>query len=404
MKVLVIGSRVPFPLRDGGAIATYNLLKGLSDLGLKVDYLTLNTKKHFVDAATIQAQFGFLNAIETFYIDTSVKPLPAFFNLFKGSSYNIDRFIDETFRQNIIDRCETNQYDIIHFEGLFIADYIKGLPTNTPKILRQHNIEYKIWKTLHNTLSSGIKKWYTGLLAERLQQYEKTITHLFDAVVSITETDRQDTVEAIGYKGLSANIPAGIQASEVLNSAIDYKSLYHIGSMEWMPNQEAMKWFHDEIWPLIEKQDKEIQFYMGGKQMPETFKHFESGRFHVLGEVSNLDTFIADKSILAVPLKSGSGIRIKTIEAMMAGKVVVTTTQGAQGLELINEDNCMIADSADKFAEAILELASNQPKRDRLAEKGKLYAESHFGIKSVSKQWLDFYDLLKRGTKSENNF
>lgn len=391
MKVLIIGSRVPYPLRDGGAIATYNLLKGLSETGVEVDYITLNTKKHFVDKETLEKQFGFLNQLITFDIDTSVKPIPALLNLFQSSSYNITRFINEAFRQLIQTKVNESKYDVIHFEGLFVADYVKGLKTQAPTLLRQHNIEYKIWETLYNSLSIGLKRWYTGLLSRRLERYEKSVTQLFDAVVSITEQDKANTVNDLKYKGHTASIPAGITTSTQIKAPIDYSSVYHIGSMEWLPNQEAMKWFHDSIWPIIESQDKEIKFYMGGKHMPETFRAFEKGKFHVVGEVADLDAFISDKSILAVPLKSGSGIRIKTIEAMMAGKAVVTTSQGAHGLELEHGVHCLIADTADAFAEAVIRLAENRIERDKIAEKGQTYVNMHFGNEAVSKQWKEFY-------------
>lgn len=393
MKVLVIGSRIPFPLRDGGAIATFNLLKGLSDLGLKVDYLSLNTKKHFVDRATIDKEFSFLNQVFVFDIDTSVKPVAALTNLFSNKSYNIERFVNKNIADNIRQIVEEHSYDILHFEGLFVADYVKGL-SHPHKILRQHNIEFEIWKTLSKSLSIGLKRWYTGLLARRLERYERSITGLFDAVVSITETDRLKTINHFAYKGRTQYIPAGIIHKEITGSGVDLNAVYHIGSMEWMPNQEAMKWFHDSIWPLIEQKAPTVQFYMGGKHMPESFRAYNQGHFHVLGEIPELDAFVADKSILAVPLRSGSGIRIKTIEGMMSGKAVVTTTLGAQGLELKNGENCMIADQAEDFAEAIAELTKDPSKRHQIAEIGKQYAIHHFSNASVSLQWLELYRQL----------
>ena len=101
MKVLIIGSRIPWPLNDGGAIATYNLLKGLSELGIEIHYMSLNTKKHFVDEATIAKEFSFLKAIKPFKIDTSISPIKALLNVIQTSSYNIDRFTSLEFRDII---------------------------------------------------------------------------------------------------------------------------------------------------------------------------------------------------------------------------------------------------------------------------------------------------------------
>ncbi|MCC6818106.1 MAG: glycosyltransferase family 4 protein [Bacteroidia bacterium] len=392
MKILVIGSRVPFPLRDGGAIATYNLLRGLCHIGLEVDYVTLNTDKHFVDKATLKNEFGFLNKLLTFDIDTSVKPFPALLNLFSKKSYNIQRFVSKQFSEKINQLCRQNHYDIIHFEGLFVADYVKGIECDGVKILRQHNIEYKIWETLSNNQSIGLKRWYTKLLSKRLKEYEKRIHQYFNAVVSITENDRQDTINLIGYKGTTKYIPAGIMPHSESTENIDYNSIYHIGSMEWLPNQEAMKWFHDSVWPLIEKSDNRLSFHMAGKNMDAQFEKYAINNFKVWGEIANLNTFIKDKSILVVPLKSGSGIRIKTIEAMMAGKAVVTTTQGAQGLDIVDGVQCLIADDAKKFADKIIMLIKDVAFRNKMAESGKQYAESNFGNDAVSEKWMKFYE------------
>lgn len=367
----------------------------MSEIGVEVDYLSINTRKHFADDKTLHEQFGFLHSIKTYFIDTSVKPFPALFNLFGSGSYNIARFVDEGFRQMILRQCAENAYDIIHFEGLFVADYVKDLGTKAVKLLRQHNIEYKIWHTLADSLSIGPKRWYTRLLAKRLEQYEKAIHGHFDVVVSITEDDRLVTVNEMSYKGKTAYIPAGVSISGI-SAEVDYKSVYHIGSMEWLPNQEAMKWFKESVWPLVVQKDQAIQFYMGGKNMPETFRSYEQGHFHVMGEITNLDEFVSDKSILAVPLKSGSGIRIKTLEAMVAGKAVVSTSIGAGGLEIKSGKHCLIADTPEAFAEALVLLCRDIALRNEIAENGRAFAMAHFGNASVSNQWLELYGELIR--------
>ena len=162
MKVLIIGSRIPFPLHDGGAIATFNLLKGLTDIGIETTYISLNTLKHFADQQTIQNEFGFLKSIIPYQIDTKIRPLKALTNLFGNASYNIERFYDPGFEALLIQHLQQNTYDIVHFEGLFATPYIDAIKrqTNVPTLLRQHNIEYQIWERLAKNEKQPIKKWY----------------------------------------------------------------------------------------------------------------------------------------------------------------------------------------------------------------------------------------------------
>ncbi len=392
MKVLIIGSRVPFPLRDGGAIATYNLLKGLSDKEIAVDFITLNTSKHFVESSTFQEEFSFLNYSETFFINTDIRPLKALKNLFSSGSYNVERFTHPDFAGRIQALCDQNQYDIVHFEGLFVAQYLPMIQTKAIKLLRQHNVEYAIWQTLAYT-KKGLMRWYINFLAKRLEQFEKVITPKFDVLVSITESDRIASLRHLNFKKISACIPAGIIHHSSVAATVNSSYLYHIGSMEWMPNIEAMDWFREQIWPLILETSPTSEFYMAGKHMPKRYFNWASSKFHVLGEVESVDQFSADKSILVVPLRSGSGIRIKTIEAMMAGKAVVTTSQGAFGLDIVHGVHCLIADEPKLFAEACVKLEDKQY-RDEIAKNGQTYALSHFGNEAVSLSWLNFYKAL----------
>lgn len=394
MKVLIIGSRVPFPLRDGGAIATYNLLKGLSDKETTVDFITLNTSKHFVDSDTFEKEFSFLNYCESFFIDTTIKPFKALKNIFSKGSYNVERFTDPEFARRIQNLCDSKQYDIIHFEGLFVAQYLPMIQTKAVKLLRQHNIEYAIWKTLAAT-KKGLMRRYLEFLTNRLYEFEKAITPQFDALVSITESDRIASIYMLGFKNTIATIPAGIiyESTKVQKTNSSY--LYHIGSMEWMPNIEAMEWFKEQIWPLILEASPVTEFFMAGKHMPKRYQYWNSERFHVNGEVESVEQFSADKSILVVPLRSGSGIRIKTIEAMMAGKAVVTTTQGAMGLDVKTDVHCLIADEPQDFAKACIRLMDLKF-RNEIAKNGQEYAQSHFGNEAVSAAWLNFYGSLLR--------
>lgn len=396
MKVLIIGSRIPWPLRDGGAIATYNLMKGLSEAGVEVSYLSLNTNKHFADAEILHRHLSFLEVIGYRNIDTSVKLWPALRNLFTDKSYNIERFMNPGFREDILEELDDKAYDLIHFEGLFVAGYAEGLNCSIPKLLRQHNIEYKIWESLADTCRPGLRKWYLRLLSRRLKRFEEHIVHRFDAVVSITEDDKK-AIDDMGFKGLSDSIPAGIETKALPETPVDFNTVYHVGSMEWMPNQEAMEWFHKSVWPLIEHQNVHAVFHMAGKNMPANYHSWQSARFQVPGEIADLTAFTADKSILVVPLRSGSGIRIKTIEAMMAGKAVVTTSFGARGLPVKHGEHCLIADTEKEFAQAVLSLLNNAELRNRIAENGKQFAAAHYSNAAVSAQWTALYEkLLKK--------
>ena len=393
MKILVIGSRIPYPLHDGGAIATYNMLKGLSDAGVEVHYYSINTKKHFVDNPTLIKQFSFLKSIKTFYLDTDIKLLPALTSFFSGSSYNLDRFYNSDFENVLIQYIQSQNFDIIHFEGLYVAKYAFNISqrSNTPLILRQHNIEYKIWETLASNTKAIHKKILFKYFAKQIKQFETRAFDLFDGISTIAKTDEL-VISQNHYLNILTTIPAGIINNANSNeSKVNSKFVYHIGSMEWIPNQQAMLWFAENVWKLVINKIPDAHFYMAGKNMPEEFSKLQTENFHVVGQVEDLKAFTADKSILVVPLMSGSGIRIKTIEGMFAKKAIVSTSIGAKGIDVIDKKHCFIADNAEAFANALIELIQNPELRETIAQNGYQLALSNYDNQSVSKQWLSFY-------------
>jgi len=393
MKILVIGSRIPYPLHDGGAIATYNMLKGLSDAGVEVHYYSINTKKHFVENAIISNQFSFLKKIKTFYLDTDIKLLPALTSFFSGSSYNLDRFYNSDFETELINYIQSQTFDIIHFEGLYVAKYAFNISqnSNAPLILRQHNIEYKIWGTLASNTKAIHKKILFKYFAKQIKQFETRAFDLFNGIATIAKTD-ESVISQNHYLNILTTIPAGIINNANPNeSKVNSKFVYHIGSMEWIPNQQAMLWFAENVWKLVINKIPDAHFYMAGKNMPKEFSKLQTENFHIVGQVEDLKAFTADKSILVVPLMSGSGIRIKTIEGMFAKKAIVSTSIGAKGIDVIDKKHCYIADNAEAFANALIELIQNPELRDTVSENGYQLALSNYDNQSVAKQWLRFY-------------
>ncbi|MBC7426441.1 MAG: glycosyltransferase family 4 protein [Bacteroidia bacterium] len=394
MKILVIGSRVPYPLKDGGAIAAYTHLKGFAEAGEDVSFYSLNTLKHFVDNKTLLEKFSFLHQIHTFKIDTSLKPLDAILNLFSNESYNIIRFYNKLFEDNLVKYIKENNFDIIQFEGLFASMYVKEISkvSKAKLVLRQHNVEHNIWGGLALTEKNSLKKWYLKLIYNRIKKYEIEILPHFDAIIAITEEDK------IVFKKYTEKpvftSKAGIDINVISNNKPSSK-VYHIGSMEWLPNLEGVNWLLTEVWPLVENKIPDAQLFIAGKMMPEEIYKYQSNTVKIMGEVPDAAEFISDKGIMVVPLKSGSGIRMKTLEAMAAGKAVVTTSTGLQGINAQNKEDVFVADIANDFAENILMLIENQNLREATALKANHFVNKNFNNTILIKDLLKFYITIK---------
>jgi len=161
--------------------------------------------------------------------------------------------------------------------------------------------------------------------------------------------------------------------------------------LEWMPNVEALMWFLEEVWPIVLDSQSDLKLYVAGKGMPNEIKHMKIRGVTMAGEVADAHEFIKDKAISIVPLKSGSGIRLKILEAMSAGKAVVSTSIGAQGIDCTDGYDIAIADGATAFAQQIIALSSNNQALNAMQENARKTILEKYSNASVIQRLLDFY-------------
>ncbi|MEO0311579.1 MAG: hypothetical protein RIQ89_1236, partial [Bacteroidota bacterium] len=332
MKILVITNKIIWPLDEGGKIATHQLMMGLHEADCQLHLLSLNTKKHFQDPSTLPPHFNAFQ-FEASYINTDIKWNKALLNVFSNKSYNVERFESKDFENLLIRRLTKELYDIIQLENLFCAPYINIIKkySKAKIILRAHNIEHKIWERLATNASNPLKKIYLNFLAGRLKNFELATLKRVDAVVCISESDKNY------FSSQQAMLPvshatSGVQLSTFPNQQpLNFNHCYHLAAMDWLPNIEAVTWLQDEIWPQLLNHTKKLQLHLAGRAFPTYLQQKEITNVTYHGTVTNAADFIGKKGIMLAPLKSGGGIRIKIIEALSYGKVVITTSIGAEG-------------------------------------------------------------------------
>jgi len=393
MKILLIASRIPYPLRDGGAIATFNQFKGYSGSGHSVRMFALNTRKHFVDAETIHRVLELYGPVETYAIDTGIRWQAALLNLFSRRSYNIERFDDPGFHALLARHLENNRYDLVQFEGLFTAPYVHTVRAHSGArlVLRQHNVEYRIWEKQAAAEPNPLKRAYLSLLASRLRQYETSILPAFDGIAAITADDAA-ILQKHAAQVRVGTIPAGIELPEPKPEG-NPNALYHIGSMEWMPNQSAVLRLLQRIWPLVSAKNPQSTLHLAGKGMPKAILPELPSRVYNDGEVADAARWSEPFGILCVPLLAASGVRMKTLEALAEGKWVVSTSVGAAGLPLEHEKHCLIADSDAEFASAILRLQADASLRQKLRKHG-LELASQYSVDNSCRRMLQWIETL----------
>ncbi len=398
MNILQICNKVPFPPKDGGCIAMNNLTQGLTDEGHIVKVLSVNTLKHFIDIQKLPPDYRSKTNIEAVFIDTEIKIADAFLNLFTNRSYNIERFYSKVFENKLVAILKSERFDIVQLEGLYVSMYVDIIRkySRAKIVLRAHNIEYEIWERAALLAKNPIKRAYLNLLTKRLKHYEISALHTFDAVASITKKDEKHYKDA-GFVKAIETFPFGIdlkKSFENNSNNEEFPSIFHIGAMDWQPNIEGVNWFLNNVWGKLHLKHPDLKFYLAGRNMSAELKQLKMPNVIINGEVENAGEFIQSKGIMIVPLLSGGGMRVKIIEGMALGKTIVTTSIGAEGIDYENNINCIQADDADEFAEAVSKCISDKKFYNEIGKNAKILALKQYNNADICKRLIKFYKSL----------
>lgn len=394
MRVLQLCHKRPFPPADGGSIAMHQIAWGLIEKGHQVKVIALDSPKNNLTRKNLPQDYLQNTAFEALDLDTRVKILPAFFNLFTRKSYNVERFFSPQMERRLEQVLQEQTFDIIQLEGLYLTPYLKVIRkfSTAPVIYRAHNIEHFIWQRLAAATSHPLKKKYMKLLAFRLKEYEMKIIHQVDGLVAISRLD-QEFFQNNGFGKPAITIPVGIPqlrfSSRGMQPVAD--SVYHIGSMDWRPNQEGIEWFLEKVWPRVERQNPGAKFFLAGKNTPQRFFRYASSQVQVKGEVPDAAEFFMPLELMVVPLLSAGGMRVKIIEGMAAGKTIISTTIGAEGIGCKNGEHILLADNPTDMADAILQCLQNKEKARQIGLNAREFVNSYYSIDSIIQNLITFY-------------
>ncbi len=395
MRILQVTNKVPYPVKDGGAIACMNLTRGFSFLGHEVTVLAMNTIKHHITLTEIPESVKELAEFKLVNVPARISLFSAIVNLiFSGKPYNAVRFQSKLFEAGLEKVLRENHFDIIQLEGLYVCPYINVIRENSKAkiVYRAHNIEHEIWGRTAK-MAHGIEKWYLKNLSKRIKKFEKQVLNKYDLLVPITGRDKA-ILEQLGNFKPSHVSQTGIDSSVLIPNSKNLKhpTLFHIGSLDWSPNQEGLIWFFENCWEKVREKYPELRFYIAGRNAPVWLQRMLNLTNVVfLGEVADAYEFINSKSIMVVPLFSGSGMRIKIIEGMALGKPIVTTAIGTEGISTASGVNIVITEDADGFVQSISDLIENREYFDKISRNAIEYIHENFDNLSSAGALIDFY-------------
>lgn len=395
MKVLQLCHKPPYPPVDGGCLAMDDITSGLVRSGVDVKVLTLATTKHPFQREKIPDNYLRTTKVEAIDISTELNPLAAFFNLFSRKSYNLSRFYSADFNNRLANLLQSTVYDVVHLESLFVVPYLATIRANSSAkvVYRAHNVEQQIWSEKHLQERNPVKKAYLRLLYRRLKRFEDQHFELFDGIAAISKKDEKH-INQLGNAKATTTIPFSINPSRYFPlSSYDNPNLFFIGSLDWQPNLDGLKWFLTHCWPKIKKQFTSLKFHIAGKGMPMEIKALNDEQIVVHGEIENAMDFIRNQGIMIVPLFAGSGVRIKVLEGLALGKALVATPKAIEGIDLSNNE-VSIADSTEEFIAAVSKLHLQKDQRELIGKCARSFVKKHFDNEMITQKLIDFYHQL----------
>ncbi|MGV3630194.1 MAG: glycosyltransferase family 4 protein [Bacteroidota bacterium] len=391
MNVLHVTNKPIFPILDGGQLAMHRLLMNLLHQGFAVKNLTVETYKHPYDEQAFPENLREIISPEAHYIDTKVNAWDVVKSLFSSESYNIKRFIDKGFEAKIRELLESDNYQLVILESAFLLSYVDVIRrySDAKIVVRAHNVEYRIWRQAARREKSLFKRIYFKKLAKNLKKYELQHLNMVDGIFCISEQDKE-FFRRRAIKVPMAVIPVYMETQDEYPVNYQNNDFFFIGSMSWKPNVEAVRWIVNSIAPRLHKFLPEAKIHIAGSAMPKSMKEKKTRNVVFHGKVPNMLDFMSKHGTLIVPLKSGSGVRIKILEALSIGVPVISTEKGKEGINLTPKKHFLTANITEEFLLQMKFIDTNTTIKESIGLAGKDFIKEEYSIDIVSKKISDF--------------
>jgi glycosyltransferase involved in cell wall biosynthesis len=402
VKILWLKTELLHPVDKGGKIRTYQMLKELKK-NHHITYLTLDDGTAESGALAKASEY----AHETITVShpTAAKFSAKFYfelanNLVSKLPYALQKYVSAEMRETTEKLAARENFDVV------VCDFLTpavNLPANlnAATLLFQHNVEAMIWRRHFEVAESAPKKAFMKMQWRRMFEYEKESCQHFDWVAAVSKEDADTMRREYNIENVS-DIPTGVDTEFFAPGGDVQKDQFNIvftGSMDWLPNEDAIQWFTEEILPLIRRQIPQVSLTVVGRNpFPSLVELSKKDRSIVVtSRVPDVRPFMEKASVYIVPIRIGGGTRLKIYEAMAMGLPMVSTTVGAEGLPVVDSEEILLRDTPQEFAEAVLKLLQDRNLAKKIGERAAQTVREKFGWRKVAD---NFAELCEKAVKS----
>jgi polysaccharide biosynthesis protein PslH len=401
MKILWLNSGLLLPLDKGGRLRTWHLMRHLAR-DHEVTYVSFADPDE--NPANISGMREVCSRIETiprrdppkgsptFYLDTAkylLNPLP----------YAVAKYRSPEYQERVRNLLERERFDVVVCDFLFpIVNLPASLPC--PSVLFTHNVESEIWRRHVETQKNGLQRALLRTQWRRMLKGEGAAMGRFDVVLAVSDADAA-TLRTLYARDVAAPIhvvKTGVDTAFFAPDAArqaNPKHLVFTGSMDWLPNEDAIQFFVRDVMPLI-RRELDVTFWVVGRDPSTTVRRLgeENPDVRVTGTVPDVRPYIDRAGVYVVPLRIGGGTRIKIFEAMAMGKPVVSTRVGAEGLPVSHGANIILADDQHSIARETVALLKDAAARRRLGRAARRLVVDNYTWDRAARRFGDICESV----------
>ncbi len=390
MRILWVKAGKLLPVDTGGKIRSFNILKKLARSNAVTVLSYYGGAKDPNYEAALAKDLPGAHCIDTAAPDGGIAQTFDYLRrLPNPAPYAVTKFTDPKVVKTLREWLPDNRFHVAVCDFLSASlNFPDDLPL--PCVLFQHNVESSLWARMAKTETNPVRRVSYQIEARKMERYERKTLRRFHHVIAVSEIDKQQML-SLDPKCSITVVPTGVDTEkyQVFASASgDPPRIVFTGSMDWEPNIDAVEYFCHEIWPTIVRQFPNAKFQIVGRNPHARVKQLASSTVEVTGTVASVADYLREAAVVIVPLRIGGGTRLKIFEAMAMGKALVSTTIGAEGLDVTSGENCILADQPSSFGDSIITLLSDVPLR-RKYEKAAAALAARYDWSNIARQFQE---------------
>ena len=394
MNILFLSTRSPYPLISGHSLRTYHILKGAAQKHNVILVTFVQLPELELKKENIEHLKGFCHAVYPFEIPVDLsryKFLSALFlNLFSPVPFVAKKYDVGAVRIKIREIIKKENIDLVHVDMLPLTVYVNEFE-HIPRILVNHNVESVRLYRWFQTESNFLRKVYLGIQWLKLRSFERTAIDKYNSCVVVSEQDKK-ILKEMGVRNSLFVVPNGTNTVFFKPSGKKTKKnlVLWFGHMEVHTNKDAVLYFWREIYPILRTQYPEVRVSFVGTAPPKEIADAAKRNSHIVvtGFVDDIRPYVDEASVVVIPIRIGSGTRLKILDAMAMGKAIVSTSVGSEGLKVTDGENILIADEPEDFVRKVIQLLIDDRLRQKISESALNFAKGY--------DWKHIYEIQEQ--------